>query len=180
MKRKTLLMIQGAVFASVICFGFALLPNGTPTGEFKRSEFRESDFSAFWKILAIYIVALLIVISITISWTDLHGTRNLSARLRYETIRNPDHFWFRFIVLSLGSVFTISRIFLDPTEACKTSNLDPDIGGDGVLVGLYVPMLLVTASLLFGHLTGLDTGIKELASIALMSKAAVFLWIACC
>lgn len=80
------------------------------------------------------------------------------------------HFWFRLLVLILGAGFIVLRVFKGSTEACKPSILDADLGGSGVLIGLLLPSGAVSISLLLGHLTGLDTGTKELGSIVLMSK----------
>ena len=64
------------------------------------------------------------------------------------------------------------RVAFDHTDACTPSVLNADIGGVGILIGLYLPALLVTCSLSLGRLTSSDTGTRELSGIVLMSRYA--------
>ena len=59
----------------------------------------------------------------------------------------------------------------DHTSACQPTQLDPDIGGVGVQVGVYVPALLACISLLVGQYYSGETSTKELGIAMLASKS---------
>lgn len=64
----------------------------------------------------------------------------------------------------------IVRLALGNHTACERSVLNSDVGGIGVLFGIYAPIPAITFALALGHRTSRDTGTKELGCVVLMSK----------
>jgi hypothetical protein len=158
-----------ALFAFIICMTLAILvrarPMGTGSPHHERYKYDLAEISSIATILAIIFISV-----VSFVW-DRWKAWNLPTLLRYETFQGPKLFWYRHIALYIGALVAGLRKFLDFLRACKTPTLNSDIGGVGVLVGPYVPPLLVTISMIMGCSTGLDTGTKELGSIVLMGKS---------
>lgn len=153
---------------SMITFGF--LVQAVPDQPAPEPPYSYPDISR-WDFPVACGIPILAGLAIWYTWEDREYANTLTDHRRYNALRHSGYFWFRLFFQCVGSVVTILRPILDKsTLACTKASLNPDIGGIGVLVGLYVPGLLVFLSLVLGHFTGSDTGTKELGNVALMSR----------
>jgi hypothetical protein len=77
------------------------------------------------------------------------------------------------VVLELGSVIWhwCHQPSLQTQNECGAQGLiNPDIGGVGVRLGLYIPMVLTHISLFLGCFCGEEIGTKELGAAQIISK----------
>ena len=77
------------------------------------------------------------------------------------------------VALSVAAIAALVRVHLDHTVAWEEEKLNADIGGIGVLVGLYFPVLLTFLSLGVGHLHSLDSGTTEIGATVLISEYCI-------
>ena len=112
------------------------------------------------------VIASLIALRVAEAWRD----KDLSFVQRLHNLRSS-----RFLVVKImagvsAAAPALLRIVFDCTDTCTDSNLDSDIGGVGVLIGVYIPILLTTLSLIGGRWPNICSGTKEAALIVQLSK----------
>ena len=61
-------------------------------------------------------------------------------------------------------------MWLNQIKSGEVPALNADVGGIGIVDGLYVPVAAIACSLLVGHKSKLDTWTKELGIVVIMSK----------
>ena len=104
-----------------------------------------------------------------------------SARLRGEIVEEAKsrkrawHLRVGPVVCSILAIIAFVLILLprnSRSEACLPENneINPDVGGIGVLLGLFLPCLVLLLVLILGHFTAHTSGAKELCIAQFASK----------
>ncbi|KAK4958875.1 hypothetical protein LTR10_003672 [Elasticomyces elasticus] len=90
----------------------------------------------------------------------------------YEADRRKTHdtplvgAWVPCLAQALASIVACVSLIVEPSQTCGTT-LNADIGGSGVLVGIYFPALLAIISLAVGHCHTREAGTKEIGVVLL-------------
>lgn len=103
-------------------------------------------------------------------WAKHRSAKTLSVAHRFRAFRKRKSIWIELTVLALITGLVGTKTLCGSSNACDGSTLNGDIGGIGVLLGLYLPGLLIVLSLALGHRHNVDTGANEIGKIALLSR----------
>lgn len=156
-------------FLVSVCVCCAAIPYRSGSG--KSHSASDGDETKFWEIISIVALIIATGFSSWLQWLEHRHFRIFASNLRPKVLRSPPHFWPRLVIMSVLAVIALLRITLDHASSCTESSLDSDIGGIGVLVGIYVPILLLNVSLMLGFRQNSPTGAKETGAILLLNVA---------
>lgn len=124
----------------------------------------DSETGGKWKD---FVVAMLII---SILFSLFFGVKE-SGELRAETLTSQNTLTWPLIPIILAGISSFARIATGATKTCVPMTLNADIGGIGALVGIYVPIGLVSLSLIGGHFHTAESGTQELGVAILASKS---------
>ncbi|KAK5116873.1 hypothetical protein LTR85_009133 [Meristemomyces frigidus] len=120
-----------------------------------------TEQTGFWTV---FISAVLV--SCTFACLAYYRVENKSPR-GHALIQLGFPHWPLVFCLGVASFLAVCRIFIDESNACDGLTLNADIGGVGVLVGIYFPIFLAIVSLVGGHFHKGELGPKEIGIVIL-------------
>lgn len=166
-------MLETATTILMFCMNSGL-SYAYPISGSRRQAFGPMHPGDIWEVVSMLLVLATLTTAVFSIAYSHYRSWHLEVRACYELYRKPGHRWYLLAVFFAMAIIMVIRLCMDTGEqsvaqSCQLSLPNSDIGGVGVLIGLYVPVFLIFLSLAFAHQSCADTGTLEVGETVLVN-----------